>query len=483
MSAPGLVAIGRSSGTLAMRELLGVGASVALPWIAGALAVAALWRGRAEARGLIAIGYGYVAGALATTLFVRALSVAGWRWNVATIAGALLALAAVAAYVAEPWAIMRGGAARSAATLANLPRATRTIFLLLLVLLGIDVVALAACVAWGLLEPYDALAQWGDKAKVWYEYGSIRPFVDSTTWRRLADPAYFWDPNPSYPATVPLLEVWTTLAAGRWDESLMNMPWVAAFAALGCAFYGQVRRLGFGPAKAIASTYVLLSIPILQINVAVSGMADLFVSVGYGLAAMSLWQWTRTRDWQDAALALVMVIFCATVKNEGLVWALTLLPAVAVALHRRIGLSLCIVAAAAIVLFLVYGPDEIRIFGISMTMKFAAVGWTILEHMLVMDNWHLFWYAAIAIVLWNARWLLGARLAPMTATIAADVGFVVLVYFFSGAAFGVASENLVNRFLLQMVPALAFYLLAILREREARSAPTAAAPLAAGPAA
>jgi hypothetical protein len=62
---------------------------------------------------------------------------------------------------------------------------------------------------------------------------------------------------------------------------------------------------------------------------------------------------------------------------------------------------------------------------------------------------------------------------------AAAGGFVVMVYFFSGAAAGVATENLVNRFLLQTVPALAFYLVAILREREKSAAPVASpAPLA-----
>ncbi|TMG84320.1 MAG: hypothetical protein E6H78_10185 [Betaproteobacteria bacterium] len=48
----------------------------------------------------------------------------------------------------------------------------------------------------------------------------------------------------------------------------------------------------------------------------------------------------------------------------------------------------------------------------------------------------------------------------------ASAGFVLAVYFFSGATAGVAQENLVNRFLLHTVPALAFYLMLILRERE-----------------
>jgi hypothetical protein len=259
----------------------------------------------------------------------------------------------------------------------------------------------------------------------------------------------------------------------------MNMPWAASYAALGIAFYAQLRRLGLGAAKTMVCTYLLLSIPFLEINVAVAGMADLLIAVGYGLAAMSVWQWCRTREWQDAALAAVAVIFCASVKNEGVVWALTLAPAVAIALHRRIGLALTLAAGAAIVLFLVFGPSRISIFGFPVEMKFTAVGSTIVEHMMLMDNWHLLWYAAVAIIGGNALRLLGPRLAPMTATMAFCAGFVVVVYFFSGAAFGVASENLVNRFLLQMVPALAFYLIAILREREESAASAASsAPLA-----
>jgi hypothetical protein len=161
-----------------------------------------------------------------------------------------------------------------------------------------------------------------------------------------------------------------------------------------------------------------------------------------------------------------MAIFCATAKLEGIVWALTLLPAAAVAVHRRIGLALCIAAAGALLLFLAFGPSEIRILGYPVRMKLVDVESTLVEHTLMMDNWHLFWYATVAIVGWNARRLLNSGLAPMTATMAASAGFVVIVYFFSGAAAGVAQENLVNRFLLQTVPALAFYLVAILRERE-----------------
>src|SRR5258708_2784837 len=113
------------------------------------------------------------------------------------------------------------------------------------------------------------------------------------------------------------------------------------------------------------------------------------------------------------------------------------------------------------------------IMGYRVEARVANVISLVYEHVLVMDNWHLLWYATIAMIIFNGRRLLGQTLAPMTATMLAAAGFVLVVYFFSGAAGGGAEESLVNRFLLHTVPALAFYLVLILRERE-RWAPIAA---------
>ena len=448
-----------------VRELIGIVLTVALPWIAGALGVAALWRERAQGHGLMCIGYGYLLGATATTLILRAASIAGWRWSFAEIAAVLAVLAGIAWYAARPMPMLRSAWARSRSSLAALPPASRRIFALFLALATLNVVALLFCVLWGLLLPYDAITHWADKARVWFEYGRIMPFVGSAEWLRLGDAQVFWDPNPGHPGAVPLLQVWTVLGLGRWDESLMNLPWVAAFVAFGCAFYAQARRLGTGTTKAMVCTYLLLSLPLLQINVAVSGMADMFVGMTYGLAAASLWLWARTRAWQDAALAVLMALACVLFKNEGVLWAATLLPAAAVAVHRRSGLAFCGALAGAALLYLAFGPGEVAIMGYTLKTHLANVAGPMLAHMLVMDNWHLFWYAALAIIVLNARRLLDPPVAAMTATVGAGAAFVIVVYFFSSAAGGVNEESLVNRFLLQAVPALAFYLVALLQHR------------------
>ncbi|HEV8552131.1 MAG TPA: hypothetical protein VGR65_01925 [Casimicrobiaceae bacterium] len=452
-----------------MRDLLGAILSVGLPWVAGALWVRALWRADSRHRGLLCIGYGYLVGVFAATLALRLASAAGLRWNLAWIAGTLLVLACAGWFAAKPLPSLPVEFRRSAASLAGMPPVTRRLFWLFFALCAINAVAIVFCVAWGLLLPYDAMAHWADKSRVWYEYGRMMPFVDASDWRRLGDPLRFWDPNPGYPATVPLLQVWTALAIGHWDESLINLPWVAAFVALGFAFYAQVRRLGAGPAKAMACTYLLLSLPFLQIHVAVAGMADIFVAIVYGLAAISLWQWTMHRQWQDGVLAFVMAMLCAALKNEGILWALTLVPAIIVTLHRRVGFAAVASIGVAAILYLAFGPNEIKIMGYTVSTRLANVIFPVYEHVFVMDNWHLLWYAAIAVVVLNGRLLLGGTLAPMTATMLAAAGFVLIVYFFSGAAGGVAEENLVNRFLLHAVPTLAFYLVLILRERERRA--------------
>lgn len=465
-----------------MRELVGAVLSVALPWVVGAIWVRALWRKASGHRALLCIGYGYLIGAFATTLLMRLVGAVGQRWSFTWIAGLLLALGCAGWFAAKPLPSPRAEWRHSVASFADLPQTTHRLFRLFLALCAINTVAIACYVAWSLLLPYDAMAQWADKARVWYEFGRTMPFIDSLAWRKLGDPLTFWDPNPSYPATLPLLQVWTALAVGHWDESLINLHWVAAFVALGFAFYAQVRRLGTGPATTMAATYLLLSLPFLQIHVAVAGMADIFVAITYGLAAISFWQWTMHRQWQDAVLAVVMAMLCVALKNEGILWALTLVPAVIVALHRRLGFAAVALVGAAAILYLAFGPDDIKFMNYTLHTKLVNVTLPVYQHLFMMDNWHLLWYAAIALVAFNWRVLFGPTLAPMTVTMLAATGLVFVVFFFSSAAVGVDEESLVNRFLLHEVPALAYYLMLILREREASAAELAAPRITAEPA-
>lgn len=446
-----------------MREFAGVLGSLAVPWIAGALGVLALTRRKAPTLPYV-IGYGYLPGALLITLVMRALDLAGVRWTLAAVL-----LPAIACIVVLAWAARDAARAQVRSDLLvsdrqSMAPAVRALFWACFALVAVRLAGLALEVLWRPLLPWDAWAHWATKARVWYEYGYIAPFVAPAEWFKAGDAMRFVDMNSRYPGTGPLLQVWTNLWLGRWDESLMSAPWIAAAVAFGCGFYAQLRRAGAQPAVAMLFTYLVMSIPFFNIHVAIAGVVDLFVAIAYGMAAMSLWHWTRARQLPDLVLAFVMAAVCAAVKVEGSLWALTLLPGLLVAINRRVGLWLLALLATAALLYLALGPKEVTLFGYALRTRFTNVSLPLLQHMFVMDNWHLLWYGAVIVLTLRARRLFAPEFAPMTVTIVVALAFVVVVFFFSSAAGGVDDETLVNRLPFHMVLAFAYYLALLLLE-------------------
>jgi glucose-6-phosphate-specific signal transduction histidine kinase len=247
-----------------------------------------------------------------------------------------------------------------------------------------------------------------------------------------------------------------------------------------------MRRAGVGVAASMLSTYALLSLPFLDLHVALAGTADLYVGVAYGMAAIALWRWSLTREMSDLVLALAMAMICIAVKIEGALWVLTLLPGAIVAIDRRVGFALTAMIAVAAAAYLAFGPQQIILFDYLLRTRFEDVSLPLAQHLFVMDNWHLLWYAAIAVIALRWRLLLQDEFAPMTLTMLGGCAFVFVVFFYSSASGGVDDESLVNRLLLHLVPALAYYLSllivnpAITRERAVFERSTEDGPVVAG---
>lgn len=459
-----------------MHDLIALAVSVALPWVAGTCCALALQRGPGRRDFTLAAGYGYLLGALATTLAMRALDAISVRWTVPLIALQLVALAALAGGIGRlrPALSLSARWRESVHGITGLPPPQRALFWICLALIVVRLGGLGLELGWRPLLPWDAWAQWATKARVWYEYRALAAFVDPSQWLASGGAMQFVDAHSEYPATVPLLQVWSALNLGRWDESLINAPWLAVVSALGIAFYAQLRRTGIGVAPAMLITYLLLSLPFIDLHVAVAGYVDIFIAAAYGMAAMSLWQWVRTRERADALLALIGALGCIMIKKEGIVWALTLLPPVLVAIDRRRGLCVTAALAAAVLLYLLFGPAELKLLGYTLRTNFTNVSPPVLEHFFQMDNWHLLWYLTLAMLALRWRALFSAGMAPMTVTMAGAFAFVGIVFFYSTAGGGVADETLVNRLPLHLVPALAFYLALLWRESPRPAAAAAA---------
>ncbi len=447
-----------------MRDFIGLTLSVGLPWLAGTLSVLLLWRRNDRSCWLLAAGYGYPLGAFAATLTLRLLDAAGIPWTLPMVALPMLVLIVVLLGLTRARRGPRVSGSRILPAREVLLVPLRGLSWVCLALIAIRLIGLAAEIAWRPLQPWDAWSQWATKAKVWFDYGRMAPFVSQEQWLAPGDAMRFVDMHSYYPATVPLLQVWTNVWLGRWDESLMNAPWLAVAVALGLAFYAQLRRAGADASTAMLFTYLVLSLPILNIHVALAGTADVFIATAYGMAAMALWRWTRTRERFDITLVAAMAAVLVTIKVEGMLWALTLVPPVVVALNRRVGLGLVFSLGAAALFYVAFGPAEIAMFGYVLRTGFENVSLPLMQHLFIMDNWHLLWLAAAVVVVRRYRRLWAPDLASMTATMSGALGFVFIVYFFSSAAGGVDDETLVNRLLLHMVPALVFYLALLLHD-------------------
>ena len=274
----------------------------ALVWAAGIALVAALPRSRGSftAPGEIAwlVGTGFFAGAFLLTVWMRAVSLAGIPLGRGSVGMPLVLLAAAGAW----WVGRRGDPSLASAwgQAFNTLRArgpgggSRSLWFALLAWLALRSLLLFVEVATRPLYPWDAWMQWATKARVWFELKAWVPFVNTDAWLA-AQSALYTDAAPTYPSTVPLWQVWSSLALGRYDDVWMNLPWWFASVAFAIAIYGALRRIEFGPLAALVGTWIVVSLPLADVHVALAGYADLPMAAYFTLAALATLAWTRTR--------------------------------------------------------------------------------------------------------------------------------------------------------------------------------------------
>jgi hypothetical protein len=254
----------------------------ALVWAAGVALVAALphSRGSFTASGEIAwlVGTGYFAGAFLLTVWMRMLSLAGIPLGRGSVGVPLILLAVAGAWWvrrrADPSFATAWREAFEALRARGLGGASRALWFALLAWLALRSLPPFLEVATRPLYPWDAWMQWATKARVWFELRAWVPFVNTDAWLA-AQGALYTDMAPTYPSTVPLWQVWSSLALGRYDDVLMNLPWWIASVAFAIAIFGALRRIEFGPVAALAGTWIVVSLPLADVHVALAGYAHL----------------------------------------------------------------------------------------------------------------------------------------------------------------------------------------------------------------
>lgn len=445
-----------------------------LPWLAGAVWLRVGWRKPPAGAWPLVLGYGYLLGLLATTLLMRLWNALGLKLAFWPLAGLLFLLALAGIWLSRdiPWRGWQG----SGGGAAKAPAPWHTIFIgLLLAVLVIRYAGLGLEILWRPLYPWDAWTIWAPRAKVWFALKELVPFVDSETWLRHPSPEIYTLPASQYPKTVSLIQLWIALALERWDDSLINLPWLLCAGALGLAFYGQLRCAGLKALMSLIGVYLLLSIPLLNTHTALAGYADLWLATVYALAGMAFLQWLRTGDLRQGGLALLFALACPLMKREGLAWMVTFLPPLLVAYlsFKKILLAAAVGLIGLAVWYMAGGfqlgglwltPEVIQVPFIGrFELELHAVWEPFYRNLFLLGSWNLLWYFVIAVFLFSAiRIVTHRQLLIDTAFIGSGLALILFTFFFTSNAAWVENYTIINRILLQWVPTLLFYIFLLL---------------------
>ena len=447
-------------------EFVTLVAGLLLPWLCGSALMLALRSARTPlaAPGEIAwlCGTGYLVGAFVLTLWMRALSSGGIAFGVLVIAAPLAAATALAMAVAgrrhgRDLVSAPVAALRALAATPGLTGAMRTVWWAALGWLAFRYALLAAEVALRPLYPWDAWIQWATKARVWYELGGVTPFARAHEWLAAGGSVYF-DASPEYPPTMPLLQVWSCLLVGRWDDVMMNWPWWQIAVALPLVAYGALRNAGAGAPSALAGAFLVATLPLANVHVALAGYADLPMAAYYAAAALALLRWGASRDARDAVLALVLAVACTQIKTPGFFWALTLVPGAIVVFAPSRGPRVVAAGFGAMLLVLfALASQQATIFNYRLNLDFDPATLALAQSFFALGNWHILWYGAVVATLLARRRLLGPALAPLTMIVAGGAIFLLVVFSFSNARDWVDNQTSINRAVLHIAPLIAVF--------------------------
>lgn len=468
-------------------ELLSLIFGNGLVWMAGiALLLAVPLRGSAALEGGLlpwTLGCGWLAGAFALTLWMRALSAVQIPFGILSVGAPFLLIAVGGAVLLRPRARAVGMLSpriNAAALLgAQLQGWQRALWLAILAWLVLRYALLLGEVLVRPLYPWDAWTQWGTKARVWFELKTMAPFVPLAEWLQPGNTGYI-DAAPHYPALVPLLQVWSALLIGAWNDVLVNFSWWLTALAFAFAIFGFLARRGLQPLWALVVTWFVASLPIFNVHVALAGYADLPMAAFLTLGVLAGLQWVSTRQWRDAALAVVLLAACVTIKNPGKAWLVVLLPGFVAALLPKGGVKVAgVMLALAIGAVLVLAQTKASVLGYQLRLNFVSPWRGLSDAWFAFGNWHLLWYGAIAVAVLGWRQLFSRELAPLTIVIGSGLLFLFFGFAFTNAAQWVADQSTVNRATLHLALLVAVWMALVFQrwyEAQVAKAPTASAP-------
>ncbi|WP_456448480.1 hypothetical protein [Thiolapillus sp.] len=467
--------------------MMGLLLALCLPAVTGIAWLSRYWK---NSHWSAIAGYGYLLGILMTTVLMRLWDALGLKLAFYPLAAILAGITLLAFVRRSP----REATAPAYRPLSNSGNSlgAKLLFWLLAGLLLLQYGGILLEILWRPLYPWDAWMNWAPKARVWFEFRELVPWVDRGEWLQLAPGKLAYtlgNPKASlYPPLVPLVQTWVALGLGAWNDSLINLPWLLCAAALGLGLYGQARNLGSPSLHAMLLSFGVLSLPYVSVHTALAGYADLWLSAFFSLAAIALFLWIQKRDPVQLALAVLLAIACTQTKVPGIIWAAMLLPAWLLAVAPRITIS-GIAATGAVLVYLwvsggisleipllgklVLTPQRITLPGIdSFAVAYHSVWKALWQNYLTQGSWNLFaWLFLLALMYAVLSRRISRRMLPATFLVGEAFLFLFITFFFTYHYASALDGTTINRATLHMVPMLFFYLLLLYQPKEIITSP------------
>jgi hypothetical protein len=455
----------------------------ALAWLTplllgSGLVALAVGRPRTSAEFAQTFGCGFVLGALTCALSVATLGRVDVDRIVPTLAPLLLPLG----LGAWAWAWFRARGEHSVP-----PIETSRLHPLLWVLL-----ALLAVRAWLMADeillrpmyPWDAWAAWLLKPKAWMLGGHIDPFVPFDAWLADASGTLRTAQTWNYPEMLGRLAVWFASAWGEWDAGVVGVIWLALWFALLAGAFGQWRALGLARERALIATYALGSLPLINVHVALSGYADLWIATVLAFACLAWLRWLESRERGHLLLALVFAAMLPLLKLEGRIWLVilagTMIYERMTPRWRRVALALApVIGASVVTAYLLRWPwiaPALDRLGLTsdvdvLAAHAPAVVVAAADGLFAQYNWHLLWLAVALTLIVRWRQLRDSpTLRVFGLFLLLGCAFLFALFVLTPAGKWAESYTAVNRLSLQIVPSMLAFAALLWRDPEPAAA-------------
>ena len=451
---------------------IGLILSVALPLLAGVPWTLMMLRDRSVGTMPLALAYGYVLGVLVVVYWMRVLDAIHIPANIGSIAAMLVVVAIAGWWKNRSYpSALREASGGSLATWRSMPRSTRFVFAIVLALITFRLLTLGSEILFRPIFPWEAVSAVAAKARVWFDLGSIAPFV--TPQEYLTGGGVYTDADSGAFALPSLLLAYTAHMMAQWHEGAVAFPWWMFGLAMVLAIYGHLRRAGAGVAFALTFAYVFVSLPLVDLHIGLAGAPQWIAATGVGLAGCAMLRWLAVGE--RAWLWLVGLGALLAVSTLASTWPWLAVFAAAAAITRfphyarkiAIGLPLLVLVG-----LLAWQQTPINLGGSPLQLQLVPSWSETIESLFLLDNWHLLYGAAILVAIAGWRTIVSERWFARTWLIAVGVGvlFVWGVASVPNVWFGGLRDF--SYAALQFAPMLVMWMALVARAISVRDPPT-----------